>query len=245
MSENIDPRGPVSDEIIERFKKVAVSTVFGALSALGYMPCFMKGVRAFTPGNHLVGTARTLRFIPPRPDIAAEVIHGADSPEYRAMASCQKGEVLVCDAMGVQYGSIGGDVKLLQLKMVGAAGVVTDGAIRDLDVVKTYGLAVFAQDRTLSGGPQEGVMPYQENVTVACGGVAVRPGDLIVGDDDGVVVVARSIILDVLEWAEDHEISEEYIKERIQIENVAPGKYYNPETFKRLTQERQQSGGNS
>ena len=161
------------------------------------------------------------------------------------MASCQKGEVLVCDAMGVQYGSIGGDVKLLQLKMVGAAGVVTDGAIRDLDVVKTYGLAVFAQDRTLSGGPQEGVMPYQENVTVACGGVAVRPGDLIVGDDDGVVVVARSIILDVLEWAEDHEISEEYIKERIQIENVAPGKYYNPETFKRLTQERQQSGGNS
>ena len=54
MSENIDPHGPVSDEIIERFKKVAVSTVFGALSALGYMPCFMKGVRAVTPGNHLV-----------------------------------------------------------------------------------------------------------------------------------------------------------------------------------------------
>ena len=191
MSENIDPHGPISDEIIERFKKVAVSTVFGALSALGYMPCFMKGVRAFTPGNHLVGTARTLRFIPPRPDIAAEVIHGEDSPEYRAMASCQKGDVLVCDAMGVQYGSIGGDVKLLQLKMVGAAGVVTDGAIRDLDVVKTYGLAVFAQDRTLSGGPQEGVMPYQENVTVACGGVAVRPGDLIVGDDLSLIHISE------------------------------------------------------
>ena len=57
--------------------------------------------------------------------------------------------------------------------------------------------------------------------------------------------MARSIVLDVIEWAEDHEISEEYIKERIQIEKVAPGKYYNPETFKRLTQERQQSKGNS
>lgn len=228
----------IPEEIIQRFRNVSVSSVFGAVSALGYMPCFMKGVRAFTPGAHLVGTARTLRFVPPRPDILAEVSRGADSPEYRAMGSCQKGEVLVCDAMGVKYGSIGGDVKLLQLKMVGAAGVVTDGAIRDLDVVKTYKLAVYAQERTLSGGPQEGVIPYQENVTIACGGVAVRPGDLIVADDDGVVVVARSVILDVIEWAEDHEKSENQMKELIQIENVAPGKYYNPETFKRLSEER-------
>ena len=209
---------------------------------MGYLPCFMRGVRAFTPGNHLVGTAKTLRFVPPRPDIAAEVgIEGSESPEYRAMASCQNGEVLVCDAMGVKYGSIGGDVKLLQLKMVGAAGVVTDGAIRDLDVVKTYGLSVFAQERTLPGGQMEGIMPYEENVTIACGGVAVRPGDLIVGDDDGVLVVARSIIMKVLEWAEDHEISEEYIKKRIQTENVSPGNYYNAETFKRLSEERSQT----
>ena len=242
MSGKIDKQNPISEEIIQRYKEVAVSTVFGGLSALGYLPCFMRGVRAFTPGNHLVGTARTLRFVPPRPDIAAEVgIEGSESPEYRAMASCENGEVLVCDAMGVKYGSIGGDVKLLQLKMVGAAGVVTDGAIRDLDVVKTYGLSVFAQERTLPGGQMEGIMPYEENVTIACGGVAVRPGDLIVGDDDGVLVVARSIIMKVLEWAEDHEISEEYIKKRIQTENVSPGNYYNAETFKRLSEERSQT----
>ena len=84
-------------------------------------------------------------------------------------------------------------------------------------------------------------MPYEENVTIACGGVAVRPGDLIVGDDDGVLVVARSIVMKVLEWAEDHEKSEEYIKERIQTENVSPGKYYNAETFKRLSEERRQT----
>jgi len=231
---------PIPEETIQRFRNVSVSTVYGALAELGYLPCFMKGVRAFTPGNHLVGTARTLRFIPQRPDIAALTNRGADSPEYRAMASCQMGEVLVCDAMGVRYGSIGGDIKLLQLKMVGAAGVVTDGAIRDLEVVKTYGLAVFAQDRTLSGGPQEGVRPYEENVTIACGGVAVQPGDLIVGDDDGVVVVARSVAFDVIEWAEDHEKSENRMKELIQMENVAPGKYYNSEWFQRLSRERRE-----
>ena len=65
MGGKIDMQDPISQEIIQRFKKVGVSTVFGALSALGYLPCFMRGVRAFTPGNHLVGTAKTLRFVPP------------------------------------------------------------------------------------------------------------------------------------------------------------------------------------
>ena len=77
-------------------------------------------------------------------------------------------------------------------------------------------------------------------MTIACGGVAVQPGDLIVADDDGVVVGARSVILDVIEWAEDHEKSENSIKELIQMENVAPGKYYNSETFKRLSRERRE-----
>ena len=224
-------------DIIQRYEKIAVATVYSGLAQMGYMPCLMKGVRAFTPGRHLVGTARTLRFIPPRPDIVAETSRGVDSPEYRAMGSCQPGEVLVCDAMGRRYASVGGDVKLLQLQMVGAAGLVTDGAIRDLDIVRAYGLAVFAQNRSPAAGPAEGISPYEENVAIACGGVAVRPGDLIVGDDDGVLVVARSVVSDVVDWAEDHERSEEHIKELIQRDNVVPGKYYNPETFERLSRE--------
>ena len=232
-------RDPLPQDIIQRYGKVAVATVYSGLLQMGYAPCLMKGVRAFTPGKHLVGTARTLRFIPPRPDIVGETNRGVDSPEYRAMGSCRPGEVLVCDAIGKRYASVGGDVKLLQLQMVGAAGIVTDGAIRDLDIVRTYGLAVFAQDRSPAGGPAEGISPYEENVAIGCGGVAVRPGDLIVGDDDGVVVVARAVVADVIDWAEDHEKSEEHIKELIRRENVAPGKYYNPETFERLSHERQ------
>lgn len=227
----------LSPETIQRYKSVAVATVYGGLLEVGYTRCLMKGVRTFTPGTHLVGTARTLRFIPPRPDIVAETNRGVDSPEYRAMGSCRPGEVLVCDAMGIRYASVGGDVKLLQLKMAGASGIVTDGAIRDLDIVRTYGFAVFAQDRSPAGGPAEGISPYEEDVAIACGGVAVRPGDLIVGDDDGVVVVARAVVSDVIDWAEDHERAEEHVKELIQSENVVPGKYYNPETFERLSRE--------
>ncbi|MCH8309724.1 MAG: hypothetical protein IIB17_04420 [Chloroflexi bacterium] len=172
----------------------------------------------------------------------AEVHKGADSPEYEAMGSCKPGDILVCDGMGRKYAAIGGDVKLLQLKMRGAAGMVTDAAIRDLDIVaQDYGIAVFAGGRTPMGGAGE-IDPYEANGTIQCGGVAVRPGDLIVGDDDGVVVVPALIAEEVIDWVEEHEAVEEYVKGLIQQENVAPGAYY-PITDATVQQYHRSHGG--
>ena len=232
------PDQEIPDEILERFRQLAVATVYSGVWRLGYELCFMEDVRSFTPGTKLVARARTLRFIPPRPDISKETRRGEDSPEYRAMASCGPGDALVCDALGRRYSAIGGDVKLLQLKMVGAEGIVTDGAIRDLEIVSSYGLQVFARNRTPTGGGPY-IEPFEENVTIQCGGVAVRPGDLVVGDD-GVVVVPRPVATEVLEWAEEHEGLEEYVKGLIEDEDVAPGKYYPPsdETLRRYRESR-------
>ena len=227
----------ISPAIIERYRRVAVATVYGAVSERGYDPCFMRGVHARTSGAHLVGRARTLRFVPPRRDIQKETSLGADSPEYVAMGSCGPGDVMVFDAMGRSWASIGGDVKLLQLKMRGAEGLVTDGAIRDLDAVREYGFKLFSGGRTGAVGVPD-VWPYAANETIQCGGVAVRPGDLIVGDDDGVVVVPASIAAEVIDWVEEHELAEEHIKSLIESEGVAPGEYYNPATFERLAVER-------
>ena len=183
--------GKISDEIVQRYRNVTVATVYGGVIQKGYEPCFMRKVQAFTPGEHLVGRAKTLRFVPPRIDIQKETQQGAESPEYVAMGSCEPGDVMVMDAMGKSWASIGGDVKILQLKMAGAEGLVTDGAIRDLDAVKEYGFKLFAGGRTGAVGIPD-VWPYEANGTIQCGGVAVRPGDLIVGDDDGIVVVAAA-----------------------------------------------------
>ena len=155
----------ISNEMIERYKKVAVATVYSALSLLDYGPCFMKGVKAFTPGSHVVGPAKTLRFIPPRKDIHTNTRIGEDSPEYIAMGSCEPGDVLVADGLGKKYGAVGGDVKLTQLKMKKAAGLVTDGAIRDQDVVNSYGFAIFASGRTPTGGGPA-IAPFAPNVTI-------------------------------------------------------------------------------
>ena len=231
----------VPQDILDRFKKVPVATVWGAVcNRLGVPLPFMEGVRTYTPGKRLAARARTLRFLPPRLDKDAETKRGEDSPEYVAMARCGPGDVLVADIMYKRYAAIAGDVKLLQLKMNNADGLVTDGAIRDMGVLEQedYGLIVYAQDRTPYGG-RPWAEPAEENIDIQCGGALVRPGDVLVGDDDGVVVVPSWYAGECIEWVEETEAVEAYIKEKIRKEKVRPGKYYPPsqatrEEYRRL-----------
>ena len=229
----------VSDEILARYRKVAVATIYSAVRELGgYEPCFMRGVKAYTSqktdNDRLAGRAKTLRFVPPRKDIKMDTQPGEQSPEYIAMGSCGPGDVAIFDAMGRNEASIGGDVKLIQLKNQGAEGLVTDGSIRDINAVKSYGFKLFAAGNTARVGEPD-VWPYEANGVIQCGGVTVRPGDVIVGDDDGVVVVPERVAEEIIEWAEDHEKVEEQIKTLIEKDNVPPGKYYNPATFSKLS----------
>ena len=215
----------ISNEILERFKLLPTATIFSAVKHFKFGPCWMKNVHTFTPGLKLAARATTLRFVPPRTDILRETNLGENSPEYEAMGSTGPGEVIVMDAMGKNWASIGGDVKLLQLKINDAEGLVTDGAIRDLHAVKEYGLILFAGGRTGAVGAPD-IHPFDAGITIQCGGVVVRPGDIIVGDDDGVVVVASQIAKEVIEWGETHELHEEFAKSLIESERVSPGKYY-------------------
>ena len=221
----------VSKELLERYKKVPVATVWSCLNNfLGVPLPFMEGVKPMTPNKRLAARARTLRFLPPRLDIDSENKKDKEkSPEMRAMSRCGEDDVLVADMMGAKYAAIGGDVKLLLLKMNKAAGLVTDGAIRDLDVLEEegYNLIVYAQERTPYGG-RPWAEPAEENIDIQCGGALVRPGDVIVGDNDGVVVVPSWFAEECIEWVEDLEGAEAFVKEKIIKENVVPGKYYPP-----------------
>ena len=238
MNQNLDMTPvEVSDEILERFKHVPVATVWMAVNSILGVPLpFMEGVRSFTPNKRLAARARTLRFLPPRIDKEKDVKRGENSPEFEAMSSCTEENVLVIDAMRFHHASVGGDVKFLNLYMNKAEGVVTDGSIRDLNEVKKYNFKIFSAGRTGSIGIPD-VWPYEANVTISCGEAVVKPDDLIVGDDDGVVVVPNFIIDEVLMWCEKHQEDEKIIKNLALKENVSPGKYYNPEFFKKLNQQ--------
>ena len=237
----------VPQHILDRFKKLPVATVWHTVHRYAGVPLpYMQDVRLCTPGQTLAARARTLRYLPPRPDLQAEVQIGENSPEYKAMGRCGPGDVLVCDVMGDARPCIFGDVKALQLKMTNADGVVTDGGIRDLDIMvqEEYGLIIYARDRTPLGGVPYAI-PAQENVDVQCGGALVRPGDVLVGDADGVVVVPSWFAEECVELTEVHEDAENMIKERILAEGVVPGKYYppGPETFEKVRAARKQKQG--
>ncbi|MCH8102299.1 MAG: hypothetical protein IIB28_03990 [Chloroflexi bacterium] len=218
----------VPQSVLDGLKELPTATVYGAVRIFGSPLNVCEGVRPFTPGKKLAARARTLRFLPDRPDLRAEVMVGENAPEYLAMARCGPGDVLVTDIMGKEKDVVGGDVKLLQLKMNNADGIVVDGAIRDLGVLEdeNYDLIVYATARSLHGGPT--ALPAEENIQIQCGGALVRPGDVMVGDDDGVIVVPSWMAERVLEYATLHEGTENYVKEKIEAENVHPGKYYPP-----------------
>lgn len=230
MSESTYASVDVPQEILDRYKNVATANLWDILLRhSGVYFSFMDNVRLWTPGERLAARARTLRYLPPRPDLQARVHVGEQSPEYLAMARCGPGDVLVCDVMGDSRPCIFGDVKALQLKMNNADGIVTDGSIRDLDVIneEEFGLIIYARDRTPRGGVPYAI-PAQENVEIQCGGALVCPGDVLVGDADGVVVVPSWFAEECIELTEEYEAEETRIKNRILAEGVVPGRYYTP-----------------
>lgn len=230
MSERSYEPVEVSQEILDRFKKLPVATIWSCVHKDAGVPLpFLEKVFLWTKGERLAARARTLRFLPPRPDLNANVKCGEDAPEYQAMSRCGPGDVLVADMIGKPQACIFGDVKAMQLKMNNADGIVTDGGIRDLDVMKeeNYGLIIYAKGRTPYGSTPW-LVPAEENIDIQCGGALVRPGDVMVGDGDGVVVIPSWFAAECVGLVEEHEGLESYIKEKIQLERVVPGKYYPP-----------------
>ena len=223
----------ISDEKLEVLRAIPTQTLIDAQWVKGWPMSFVEGALPLQQGQHMAGRAVTLRFVPHRPDLADDKPKGSDSAEYVAIEMCGPGEVLVIDAMGWKYSSVGGDIKFLRMMQLGAGGLVTDGGVRDSVSLREYGFPVYSASLTAKQGPAE-FWPWQVNDAIQCGGVLVRPGDAVVGDDDGVVVVPQSIVDEVIETAHQREEVEEVVKAQLEIERCSPGKYYpfNENTWK-------------
>ncbi|MCH7624662.1 MAG: ribonuclease activity regulator RraA [Chloroflexi bacterium] len=215
----------ISDETLEILRNIPTQTLIDGLWVKGWPMSYVEGARPLQLGQKMAGRAVTLRFVPHRPDLAQDKPKGVDSAEYVAIELCGPGEVLVIDAMGWKYSSVGGDIKFFRMMQLGAGGLVTDGAARDSVALKGYGFPVFSAATTAKQGPAE-FWPWQVNDAIQCGGVLVRPGDAVVGDDDGVVIVPRGEVDDVIRIAHEREEVEEVIKAQLEIEKCSPGKYY-------------------
>ncbi len=210
--------GPLTDAIREQLDGVAVATVSAALRKRGYVDIFIDGVHPNHEGDRILGTAKTLRFIPFRPDLF-KAHGGGFNAQKRAFDTVNEGEVLVVEARGIPSTGTVGDVLALRAQVRGAAGIVTDGGVRDFAAVEEFDIPVFSQGAHPSVLGRRHV-PWEVDVTVACGGAAVQPGDIIMGDRDGVIVIPPFLLEEVAAEAAAQEEADAWVAE--QVANGAP-----------------------
>jgi len=176
----------------------------------------MRGVRRLTPGLKLVGAAFTLRYIPAREDLdSIESLGNPDHPQRKAIESIPADHVLVMDCREESDIAGIGAILVNRLKVRGISGVVCDGGIRDLEEAAAAGLPIFAAG---AAAPPNITRHHAVDIEVpiACGGVAVFPGDILVGDGDGVVVVPANLAREVAEAGLEQEETEAFILSEIQ-----------------------------
>ena len=198
----------------EALTKVGTSTLSGLLSRRGLKNMFMQQVWPIRPDQaRMVGPAYTMRFIPAREDKAGAARPGGPL-QRQAMEECPPGHVLVVDARGDARAASAGDLYCGRLKARGCAGIVTDGGLRDTEGVAKTGLPAYHQ-RPSSPPSPIAHHPLELQVPIGCGGVAVYPGDIIVGDRDGVVVIPSDIVDAVAEEALAATLYDEFAEEEV------------------------------
>ncbi|WP_136056053.1 fumarylacetoacetate hydrolase family protein [Microbacterium sp. K24] len=205
--------GGLSPELRAKLLEAPTAGLSAQLRRRGHHSCFIDGVAANIAGAKIVGTAKTLRFVPFREDLFAS--HGGGyNAQKRAFDAVNEGEVIVIEARGDATTGTLGDILALRARTRGAAGVVTDGGVRDFHAVAEIGLPVFSQGAHPSVLGRKHV-PWDVDVTIACGGATVQPGDIIVGDGDGVVVIPPALVEQVVDDTLAQEIEDAWIAEQV------------------------------
>ena len=206
--------------------RAAVPTLVSTLHRMGISNTLIRGVRPIARTEpRMVGTACTMRTIPMREDHREAIAAGRlANLQARAFETVRAGEVLVCAAEGVTETALLGDIITTSFLVRGVAGIVVDGSVSDRAAIATIGLPVYcAGDAALPFVSHRHVIELQ--VAVGCGGVPVFPGDVLVGDANGVVCIPRDKAAEVARIAADRETFEAFLVERIRAGAPLAGSY--------------------
>lgn len=217
---------PLSAETLERLRLASTATLCTQLFKRGLRNVFLQGVARLTHGGaNLVGPAYTLRNIPSREDLdQLDVLGDPEHPQRKSIETVPPGHVLVIDCRGERGAACAGNILITRLMVRGVAGLVADGPVRDSAEIAQMDIPVYC-----AGGsaPLNLVKHHaaDANVPIGCGGVAVYPGDVMVGDAEGVVAIPRSLADEVARDAAEQESLEAFVLERIAGGAALPGTY--------------------
>lgn len=222
---------PASDPVASRFgeavaaalRSVSTATLASQLRKRGLDGCVLEGVATPARDVKMVGFARTLSYLPLREDLREATTAGMNA-QKRAVESVGPGDVLVIGARGVHTAGTIGDILALRVQERGAVGIITDGAVRDGSAVDALAIPTYSVGRSPAVLSRKH-LPWETDVPVACAGTLVRPGELLVGDDDGVVLLPDSCAGEVALAAAQQEREERYILGHVQAGASIDGLY--------------------
>ena len=224
-SAGLDPvitgKSVLTDEVRAKLGAVATATLSATLRKLG-----LNNVNIEVPGStkgmqRVIGTARTLRYVPNREDLF-KAHGGGYNTQKQSIDSLGDGEILVMEARGETGSATLGDILALRAHTLGAAGIITDGGVRDLAAVSGLEIPVFYNGAHPAVLGRKHVA-WDKDLTVACGGVTVQPGDVIVADSDGIVVIPPHLVEQVANEAMATESSDEFIFAMVQRGHIIEG----------------------
>lgn len=217
---------PLAADTLQRLRGISTATATLQLLKRGIRNCYMTGPKPLDAAvSRFVAEAYTLRFIPMREDLSDPAILGdREYPARKAFEDIPEGQALVIDARGEQRAGTLGDILVARLKVRGAAAVVSDGPVRDGAEVAKIGLPVFC---TGAAAPASLNVHFGADLQrpVACGGVAVFPGDVLMANGDGVVVVPRALADEIARDGAEQEELEVFLKSRVEMGHPIFGTY--------------------
>lgn len=238
----------ITAQTLEALSEVTAATVSMQLLKRGIRRCWIKGPKSLHAPGHpasrrLVGEAFTFRFLPLREDLGTLESYAREGSIRDAIEALPPGRVVVIDAQGNQDCATLGDILVARIKARGGLGVVSDGPLRDVAAVRALDLPVYCTGATAPPSIAGLVFAgWQE--PIGCGGAAVLPGDIIVADEDGAVVIPRTLAPEVAEAGLEQERFEAYVQLRVE-EGAAVKGLYPPdeETLRAYEAWKQSSGG--
>ena len=205
---------PLPANVVAQLNAVSTATISYQLAKRGLGNTFMAGIAPLRPDLRLCGRAVTLRYIPVRADLLKNIKEDAN-PQRQLVESIGAGEVLVMDARGTTASATIGNILSTRVQMRGAAGIVSDGCFRDWPAIAAMDFPTYARGRHAAMNTSA-LFPAEINQPIGCGGVAVVPGDVIVGDAEGVIVIPYDLVEEAAAAAMEQEQIEDFILDKVR-----------------------------
>ena len=210
----VERLSPTDRVLFQKLMRVGLESAWSLVTAEGYPQNFINELSPLKPNTRMVGRARTIRYLPNRKDVRDKLYAAGPQLNYRSAEDAQPGDILVFDAGGETRAGVSGGVTTVRFLVRGGAGLVVDGAMRDVPELEAMPIQTYMRrGHASSVAPLMMSVDYQ--VPVRIGSVTVIPGDILVGESTGILVIPAAIAEKVANAALEHDEQEEFQRDML------------------------------